>query len=810
MKPEQQIDTPAIQTHRLLFNPTVEGLPSEFPFRMVCLLLPLIEEWRRKASENPKRYGTFVDAIETQLAKTPALAKPIKDLSLLRNNPEAIEMLLRPQDPLQEWAKELRALTEPLGMYFHYGTPRMEEMLQFGKDELFMHRLGSTTLYTRILYAYKAILHKYYDFVMQVDQPVILVMPDITKQMDRYFKLNASSQYISIHNRKPVPELKPAELDYLLQNVDDIACWMKRIPPDHFEFVGFSVVTLVDVTNEVATASLKDILLTSDANVTEENFDLVQREVRTLFRMPHLQLGLASIQGNRELNFSSERKIWNSLQIRDAMREGALDLHDSFYEQVLQEGRPITIKDLNELPSETAVKTRLLEQGVRSILLAPLRYKGHMVGLLELSSSQPGDLHALALLKLKQIESIFALAIHQNLEQFENQIESVIQETYTAIHPTVAWRFREAAITMLERQKHQDLSQAEPIVFPELYPLYGSADIRGSSQHRNEAVRTDLIEHLELARTTLTTTRSSVPLTLILELNHRINSRIEQLRERWSTGDESDIADFLKGEINPLLNLLAQEHPVLLPAIETYYAQTSLDSGLLTKRRRAYEASLHRINDVISEVLEKDQPELQQVFPHYFEKYKTDGIEHTMYLGSSLVPDRTFDLAYVRNLRLRQLIMCCEIARQVHRLKRRLEVPLEVTQLVLVQDVPLTIRFRLEEKKFDVDGSYSVRYEIMKKRIDKAYLKESDERVTQPNRIAIIYSLDKEANEYLRYIDFLQANGELKEETEQLELKDLPGVSGLKALRVEVNLHAPKKRQKVKDIMKAAERIIAT
>jgi hypothetical protein len=521
-------------------------------------------------------------------------------------------------------------------------------------------------------------------------------------------------------------------------------------------------------------------------------------------------LGLASIQGNRELNFSSNRKIWNSLKIRDAIREGALDLSGTFYEKVLEESRPITIKDLRERPSETEIESRLLEQGVRSILLAPLHYKGHMVGLLELSSSQPGDLHALALLKLKQIESIFALAIHQNLEQFENQIESVIQETYTAIHPTVAWRFREAAITMLERQKHQGLSQAESIVFPDLYPLYGSADIRGSSLHRNEAAYADLIEHLELARTTLATIRRTVSLTLIEELIHRIDSRIKQLRGGWSSGDESNIADFLKGEINPLLNLLMQEHPALLKSIETYYTQTSLDGGLLTKRRQAYESSLQRINDVISEVLERDQPELQQVFPHYFEKYKTDGIEHTIYLGASLVPGRTFDLTYVHNLMLRQLIMCCEIARRVHRLKRKLEVPLEVAQLVLVQDVPLTIRFRLEEKKFDVDGSYSVRYEIVKKRIDKAHLKDSDERVTQPNRIAIIYSLEKEAAEYLRYIDFLQANGELKEEIEQLELMDLPGVSGLKALRVEVNLQAPKSRQKAKDIMKEAHNIIST
>jgi hypothetical protein len=813
MKQEQnkkkQINTSEIHTHQMLFNPAAKGLPSEFPFQIVCSLQPLIENWRQKAKKYPDMYGNLSEEIEKKLAKTPDLIKPIIDPNLLRFHHKTTEMLLRPLFPLNAWTKELRAVVEPLGSYFLYGTPRIEEILQNGKNEYFLGFPGSGTLYTRILYAYKAILKKYYNYDMQVDQPVILVVPDPSKKMDQYFKLNASSEYVSVNNRKQVPELSQAELDYLLQHVDNVALWMERIPPENFEFKGFSLVNLVDVTSEVATALLKDILLTSDANVTEENFKLVQREVRTLFRKPHLQLGLASIQGNRELNFNSNRKIWNSLQIRDVIREGVLDLSGTFYEKVLEEGHPITIKDLKELPSEAALKEKLLAQGVRSILLAPLRYKNHMIGLLELSSSQPGDLHALALLKLKQIESIFALAIHQNLEQFENQIESVIQETYTAIHPTVAWRFREAAINMLERQKLQGHSQAESIVFSDLYPLYGSADVRRSSQHRNEAVYADLIEHLELARTTLATVHKTVSLTLINELIYQIDSRIEQLKEGWSSGDESSIADFIKGEINPLLNLLMREHPPLLTSIKTYFNKTSLDGSLLTRRRQAYESNLQRINDVIAEVLEKDQPELQQVFPHYFEKYKTDGIEHTIYLGASLVPDRNFDLAYVRNIRLRQMFMCCEIARRVHMLKRKLEIPLEVTQLVLVQDVPLKIRFRLEEKKFDVDGSYSIRYEIVKKRIDKAQLKDSDERVTQPNRIAIIYSLEKEAAEYLRYINFLQAKGELKEEIEQLDLQDLPGVSGLKALRVEVNLQSSKTGQKSKDIMKVAQNIIS-
>ncbi len=43
--------------------------------------------------------------------------------------------------------------------------------------------------------------------------------------------------------------------------------------------------------------------------------------------------------------------------------------------------------------------------------------------------------------------------------------------------------------------------------------------------------------------------------------------------------------------------------------------------------------------------------------------------------------------------------------------------------MLLVHSNPLAIRFRIDEKRFDVDGAYNARYEIIKKRVDKANIK---------------------------------------------------------------------------------------
>ena len=86
-----------------------------------------------------------------------------------------------------------------------------------------------------------------------------------------------------------------------------------------------------------------------------------------------------------------------------------------------------------------------------------------------------------------------------------------------------------------------------------------------------------------------------------------------------------------------------------------------------------------------------------------------------------------------------------------------------------------------------MDGAYNIRYEIIKKRIDKVHLKDSEERLTQPGTIAVVYSQQKELNEYLEYIRFLQAEGLLTDSVEQLDLEDTQGISGLKGIRVGVN-----------------------
>ena len=265
----------------------------------------------------------------------------------------------------------------------------------------------------------------------------------------------------------------------------------------------------------------------------------------------------------------------------------------------------------------------------------------------------------------------------------------------------------------------------------------------------------------------------------------RVSAYLADVKKGLNAGDEITILDFLKREIYPIFNHIKTINTALSEQVSIYMKRLDSDLGVVYEKRKEYENSVNLLNDKLSKFIDKKQIQAQEMYPHYFERYKTDGVEYNMYIGESLTKEDTFDDIYLYNLRLWQLQVMCEMENVAFSERKNMIADLQVASLILVHSNPMAIKFRMDEKQFDVDGAYNIRYEIIKKRIDKANIKGTDERLTVPGKIAIVYSQEKDALEYLKYISYLQSKKQLGK-VESLELEDLQGVSGLKALRVEV------------------------
>jgi hypothetical protein len=438
----------------------------------------------------------------------------------------------------------------------------------------------------------------------------------------------------------------------------------------------------------------------------------------------------------------------------------------------------------------SAKEEALLRKGLRSLVVAPLHYQHQLIGVLSLTSPIPGDVNNLLAPRLNEVLPLFSVAVKRSVDELHSRVEGYIKEQFTAIHPVVEWRFRKAVLEGMEDGRAHDDPRGgvEPIVFRDVYPLYAVSDIRGSSTHRAWAIQADLLTQLGRAREVLQAAYQLRPLPILDQLTHRVDGYTAEIEVTLRSGDELGVLGFLKSDVEPLFDHLQTFGATVHERIDAYRAAVDPGIGLVYARRKEFDESVTRINDAVSGYIDLEDQAAQSMFPHFFEKQKTDGVDYTIYLGGALREDGVFDPLYLKNMRLWQLMVACGTALRIERLKDRLPVRLDITNLILIQHAPLSIRFRADEKRFDVDGAYNVRYEIIKKRIDKAVIRGTTERLTQPGKIALVYSHASEAAEWREYIEYLQRLGYLTREVEELELDELQGAQGLRALRVTVDL----------------------
>jgi hypothetical protein len=385
---------------------------------------------------------------------------------------------------------------------------------------------------------------------------------------------------------------------------------------------------------------------------------------------------------------------------------------------------------------------------------------------------------------------MFSMYLKRALEKLDSDVDSLIKQKCTAVHHSVEWRFRKAVLDHLDNLHRGNVQEMENIVFRDVYPLYGASDIRGSSYARNTAIRDDLTDHLNLALDVVQKAWEARHLPILQELSHQITEHLDWIQDGIGTGEEMAVMTFLRNEVEPVFKPLQTFGPRVTEAIAAYDREIDSSKGTVYNKRRDFEESVSLFNDRLSSYLAGEEAEAQAIFPHYFDKHQTDGLDYVIYMGATMVEDGRFDDLYVRNLRIWQIMVACGIAWHADQLKNVLRIPLTATHLVLVNHTPLSISFRFAEKRFDVDGAYNIGHEIIRSRIDKAMVKGGRERLTQPEKIAIVYSRPEEAREMLSHVSFLQAEGFLRSEVEHLDLDELQDVKGLRALRVGVNLES--------------------
>ena len=622
-----------------------------------------------------------------------------------------------------------------------------------------------------------------------LDQPVIVSLRSPLYPEPRLIEFAFRSEQLTIARLdSQVDELADLDLEQVL--VEDssamlidsaqLQAWRQRLRLENYQLSGQLLLEGSDVTERETIQNIIGLLIDRDSILRPDKFRRINKRLRSLFHATN-SLILSTENEQTRLFIGTERK-----ELR-ATVYSIPSLSGSHFLRAADANRVWNVPDLS-LDCQTDCERSLLHQGVRSMLLIPLVVRAiksgknsrQLAGIVGLVSDRPHNFDGLDCKYAEELMPAFTAALRQ-----------AIQQRFSNIHPSVEWRF------LQETERRSWGLPPEPIAFPNVYPLYGISDLRGSSEERNRSIQADLLEQFQLGLRVVEAVCQFQESSLGEQLRLDLLDYIEQIKEKVTVDAEVTTMRILSDRLEVYFDYFGQCGPDALAAVETYRSSCSNDHKSVYVSRAHYDQTISQINALLRETWERWQVRMQQIIPHYCDLESTDGINHMIYVGESI--DSKFSVYHLRSLRYEQLRAVCDCARTAFNCQTLYNTQLEVTHLVLVQDITVDILHdENTEKLFDVRGTRDIRYEIVKKRIDKAVDEEARTRITQPGMLTLVYSTEEEWSEYQQYLRYLAREGWVDTEIQSGTVEPLQGITGLRFARVRV-LPAPESAKDTDD-----------
>ena len=643
----------------------------------------------------------------------------------------------------------------------------------------------------QVEFVYRLILKRLYHFSSVLSSNVYYTYTNPATGLHQYYHIHIDTTFIDIEVKGVLPDLDFETLESYLQDDDGgIDVLTEILPLNLFKFEGFSVISLEDVTPRHAIENIREAI-TNPVTDQKELYHSVINSLKILTENREVRFGLLPFFKLNGEPLFDEASCSESILMQSASRYSvAEEAYHALVTRYEKEPKAKFFSSITEAHQQKYFFLKVLrESGIKSYAVIPVFHNKHIAGIMEVYSEKELVFYENLLSRLEFALPLIAQLLQNTIDHFNDCISDVIKERYTSIQPSVQWKFNEMAWEQIKNpKKRHKSSNRNEISFKDVYPLYGAIDIRNSTVERNIALQQDMRRVTKLLLKILLTLDEQYP-------NERWQSHIDKandwlhiLQNPINASEEVLINEFLENEVGETLTQFRKQNPETGEVVDRFLEMISQDSeGTAFTQRNRLENAMQSINSCINSYFEKAQRDLQKIYPSYFEKFRTDGVEYDIYVGQAIAPKKPFEANCMRQMRLWQLTSMVDIARQTHTLLDHLPAALETTQLIFIHSMAIDICFRNDERRFDVEGAYNIRYEVIKKRIDKVMLRDGSERLTQPGKIAIVYFTDAEANEQLGYIKQLQTKNLLLPQIESLELEELQGVVGLRALRVGVN-----------------------
>ena len=602
-----------------------EHLNSHLSFR------PLINALKKNVADASPGIQKLYGRVLTEFESHSELMGNIPDVGVLLPHSELIEELLASVFPPTAASSEsLYAVALPFKFQTVFSSKLFHHLfLKPGTAEINIpdDSTGANLSREKFEFAYGMILKKYLGYNNPDTCGWIHPYKDPHTGLTKYMELMIDARFIDVNPIGEMPSLPESILcrhSNRIQTLDEL---IEQIPLNQFNFEGISIVRVNDVTQEEVISRIKTSLLSINDLSDDEVYEELEGHVQSLIGLKNVKIGITPFFKVNGHYVYSDVHNNSSLLFKHFKARADKDEVSDWCKLVFKESdRPMVFETLNEdTLSEMVHLQHYHKEGGRSLIVCPLKMGNDLFGILEIMSPDAKQLKHTHVSRIQPVIPLFTLGLEKSLEMLKNEIDKVIKEKFTAVQPAVEWKFTEAALNYIVNSQDNPDVKIDRIAFPEVYPLYGSMDIRNSSTERAHAIQLDLIEQLELASKVVKKAQSDMPFPLLQEIEYKIDKFIASASDVLQSDEELSIYEFMQGQVVSIFNHLHSTQPSVKNEVEHYFASLDPQLGMLYHHRKEYEQSISKINDTLARFIDKEQASAQKVYPHYFERYVTDG-----------------------------------------------------------------------------------------------------------------------------------------------------------------------------------------
>ena len=261
---------------------------KDSPFKTLISFHKLIENLEEIAATNVDYRSNYAKALLQEIAPFPEFRSGVEDLNLILENETLIKHLLADLFPTALTNNEIKAVTIPFQNFSFNYTERFKKIVTDAGVSFDM-AIRDFDEHQFYVMSCTMILNAFYDQKIDYNKPLFYEIPNAKAIMNQY-RILYNADFIEIIPTEKAPKLTQDEIDFLIDNYEDIDLWKENFPNESWILKGFGIVSLFDSTTESSISKLKSNLLKSEKEkiTLNENFEAI---FRSIFKIADLKGG---------------------------------------------------------------------------------------------------------------------------------------------------------------------------------------------------------------------------------------------------------------------------------------------------------------------------------------------------------------------------------------------------------------------------------------------------------------------------------------------------------------------------------------